>query len=458
MHDLAGLTPDRWKDACGEASALLQEILRLDTTNPPGNERLVANALAASLARDGVQCEILEAAPGRANLVCRLSSGREEPALLLTGHADVVSPGDLSRWTHPPFAGVLADGMIWGRGAVDMKNMVAMSTMVVKLLARQGVTLKRDVVLAIVADEEEGCDCGARFLVERHADKVRAGYALGEIGGFPTPAGTARIIPVQTAEKGMCWLRLRAEGPTGHGSMPRPDNAVLRLCDAVARLGEKPLPQHNTPVVQNFIEQVAALQKLPGRLVMPQMLNPRLSNVILSRLLPDKEQGRIFGALLHNTVSPTVLRAGEKANMIPGEAEATLDGRILPGQTAEDLLHEIREVVGSGFRLEVIRTSPPVINHPPDSSLWDCIRQTIARHAGGLPAVPAMIPGFTDAQYFSRLGIRWYGFSPLWLEASSGLRFADLFHGYDERIPEDGYHWGLRALFETVHAFCAGAA
>jgi acetylornithine deacetylase/succinyl-diaminopimelate desuccinylase-like protein len=459
-----GLEPGSWREICGEATALLQRLLRIDTTNPPGNEIAAARALAETLAVDGLTSEILESAPGRANLVCRIAANstrsRAEPGaapLLLAGHTDVVPAGDASRWAHPPFSGELADGMIWGRGAVDMKNMVAMSAMVMKLLARRGVKLRRDLIFAAVADEEVGCTHGSRYLVEQHPDKVRAGFALGEVGGFVNVVGRARLLLVQTAEKGLAWLRLRARGPAGHASIPRPDSAVLHLARAVQRIGGAPLPQHNTPVTEAFIRAAAAANAPPLRYVLPALLNERLSAVILGRLLADKGQARTLHAVLHNTATPTVLRAGDVTNVIPDSATVEIDGRTLPGQTAQDLIRELRAVAGDeDLEVEITQEQPSTINHPPDSPLWDCILATIGRRDPTLTVVPYMIPGFTDAKFFCSLGARWYGFAPVWLEPGSDLRFSDLFHGLNERIPEDGFHWGLSALYEVVESFCRG--
>ena len=447
--------PDvKWKDVEGEATALLQSLMRVDTTNPPGDEIKAAKVLAASLKEDGIESELIESAPGRANLIARLKSNGSAQPLLLAGHLDVVPAGDLNRWTHPPFGGVLADGMIWGRGAVDMKNMVAMSAMVLKLLHRHEVPLRRDVILAAVADEEDGCEYGSRFLVENHPDKVRAGWGLGELGGFPTMAGKARIMPVQTAEKGVCWFRLTTRGTPGHGSMPRPDSAVIKMAIALKKLGETPLPLHVTPVVDQFIRAVARLQPIPDRFVLPQILNPRLSRLILERIFPDKERGQLFAALMRNTVSPTVLRAGQKTNVIPDVASVEIDGRLVPGQSSAALFAEVRNIVGHDVELEVIREAPGVGNAPADSELWREICSAVKHSHPELPVIPYMIPGFTDGAYFSRLGVRWYGFSPVWLRPELGLNFADLFHGFNERIPEDGYHWGLRTLHRVVAGFC----
>jgi acetylornithine deacetylase/succinyl-diaminopimelate desuccinylase-like protein len=455
----ARLSADERSELRGEATALLQELLRLNTTNPPGDEIIAAQALKQTLEADGIEVEILESAPSRANLVCRLKAAEPTglPPLLIAGHTDVVPAGDESRWTHPPFSGALADGYIWGRGAVDMKNMITMGAMVIKLLARRDVPLTRDVIFAAVADEEEGCTYGSRWLVEQHPEKVRAGFALGEVGGFPQQAGKARIMPVQVAEKGMAWLRMTARGPTGHGSIPQADSAPGKLGRALAKLAGARLPQHNTSVMSAFVRAVAALQPLPDRLVFPRLLNRRLAPLLLDRLLPQGNTTSVFDALLHNTVSPTVLRGGDKTNVIPDEVSCELDGRLLPGQSAADLCRELRELLGDEVEFEVIREHPATINDPVDSGLWRAIQRSVGRRGDrALPLVPMMIPGFTDGSHFSRLGARWYGFSPVWLDLATGITFGELFHGYDERIPEDGFHWGLELLWEVVVDFCAG--
>ena len=451
-----GFNQQEWAEVCGEATALLQTLLRVNTTNPPGDEVVAARALEQSLKVDGLTCQIIESAPGRANLICRLESGSDAEPLLLATHLDVVPAGDESRWTHPPFGGELADGYIWGRGAVDMKNMVAMSAMVAKLLKRREVTLGRDVIFAAVADEEAGCTYGSRFLVEQHPELVRAGYAIGEVGGFNITVKGARVCLVQTAEKGKAWLRLTARGPSGHGSMPMKDSTVIRLSEALARLGKTPLPQHNTPVAEAFIRGLADLLPYPDRLVLPRLLWDKASEMIISRLIKDPSQARNFNAMLHNTVSPTVVRAGEAPNVIPDTAEAQLDGRLLPEQSGADLVAELRAVAGDDdLEVEVLGESPAVMNHPPDSPLWACILDVMGKRDPTLKVLPYMIPGYTDAAWLTRLGARWYGFSPIKLDTQAGPSFAELFHGIDERIPEDGFHWGLGALWEVVSRFAA---
>jgi acetylornithine deacetylase/succinyl-diaminopimelate desuccinylase-like protein len=431
------------------AVRLCQTLLRIDTTNPPGAERAAAAVVADELAAAGLAPQVLESAPGRANVVVRLRGSGAKPPLLLTAHLDVVE-ADPSTWTHPPFGGVIADGCLWGRGAIDMKNMAAMAVAIFTRLARERVPLERDVIFAAVADEEAGCDHGSRFLCEQHPDLVRAEYAIGESGGFTLHLGKTSFYPIQVAEKGICWVRARVRGEPGHGSMPRDDSAVIKLARAVARLGDEPMPVHLTPYVRDFVEAVAERQPRPLRPLLGRLLHPAIAPHLL-KLLPDRSLARSFGALLSNTASPTILRAGAKVNVIPGLAEVDIDGRPLPGQSQADFLRELRAVLGPDVDLEVLRWAPGTVTEPIASPLYDTISACVLAREPDAVVVPYMIPGFTDAKYFTSLGARWYGFSPV--KMPRGLRFADLFHGNDERIPVDGLVWGTNVLMDVVRRF-----
>jgi len=432
------------------AVGLCQRLLRIDTSNPPGNERQAAELCADELASAGLEPRLLEGVPGRSNVVARLRGSGELPPLLLTGHLDVVG-ADPAAWRHPPFGGEIVDGYLWGRGAIDMKNMVAMSVALLCRLARSEAPLRRDVIFAAVADEETGSAHGSRWLCDTHPELVRAEYAIGEVGGFNIFLGSKRFITVGVAEKGYCWLRARVRGEPGHGSMPRADSAPLRLAQALTRLGRKGLPRHRTEVVDAFLQAIVRAQ--------PSALQPLLSGVVatgalprLVGLIPDPSIARAMATMFANTAAPTVLRAGQKTNVIPAVAEAEIDGRTLPGQSDEDLLRELRRVLGPGVELEVIRSAPPVQTSPVQSELFDIITSVLARRQPDAAVVPYLVPGFTDAKAFSRLGARWYGFSPVRLPRE--VRFADLYHGTDERIPVEGLAWGTSVLAEVVTRFC----
>lgn len=444
--------PIDWAAATEDAVRHLKALLRIDTTNPPGNERPAADYIARVLETEGIEHSLVESEPGRANLVARLRGEGRGGALLLNGHLDVV-PAERERWTHDPFGAVEEGGYIWGRGAIDMKNMVAMALTTLVLLKRAGARLGRDVVLAAVADEEAGSRRGSLFLCEQHPDLVRAEYVLGEVGGHTVHLGGRRYYPVQVAEKGVCWFEMVAEGEPGHGSMPHPHNAVVRLAKAVAALGSVRLPHHAHPVVANFLRTVARGARSPERHLTPLLLEPRLAGHLLRLLERAKpSQAKGLNAMLRNTATPTKLEAGVKVNVIPSHARASVDGRVVPGQTIAAFLDEVRRVVGPDVALNVIEAHDgPVF--PADTLLYDAISAAITRHDPEGVAVPYMIPGFTDAFAYAKLGAVCYGFTPLRLGPE--LDFTSLYHGHDERIPREGFAWGLRVLYELVRDFCA---
>ena len=435
-----------------DAKRLCQTLLRIDTTNPPGNERAAAEVVASALVEVGLQPQLLEAAPHRTNVVVRHRGTGAKPPLLLTAHLDVVE-ADPAKWRRPPFSGEEFEGCLWGRGAIDMKNMAAMCTAILRRLATTGTRLERDVIFAAVADEEAGCDLGSRFLVEQHGALVEAEYAIGESGGFSLHLGDTTFYPVQVAEKGFCWIRARLTGEPGHGSMPRHDSVVTRLGEALTKLGEARLPVHATRYVEQFLDalrarQPAAIQPLVKLLARPHLL------ARVARLVPGASIARSFSALLANTAAATVVRAGNKTNVIPGLAEFEIDGRTLPGQTDDDLLRELRAVLGDDVELEVMKSAPPVVTEPVESPVFESIRAQIAAREPDAVVIPYLIPGFTDAKYFTRMGARWYGFSPVKIEKGSGIRFADMFHGHDERVPVAGLAWGVEVLDAVVREIC----
>ena len=434
---------------------MCQTLLRMDTTNPPGQERQAADYLDGVLREVGYEPQIFESAPGRANLVCRYKgNGKAEP-LLLTAHLDVVEAYP-EHWKYPPFSGEIAEGCLWGRGAIDMKNMAAMSVAVMRKLATDKVALDRDVIFAAVADEEAGCDYGSKWLVENHPELVTAEYAIGESGGFSLHLGRSTFYPIQVAEKGICWIKARVNGEPGHGSMPRDDSAVLRLAEAIARLRTTSLPPHPTRLVRDFLEAVAAEQPRLARPLLRVLTHPRILPHVL-RVIPDKSVARGLSAILANTATPTVLRAGSKINVIPDHAEADIDGRTLPGQTSQDLLRELRAVLGPDVELEVIKEADPVVTEPVDSPLYRLIKSEIESREPEATVVPYMIPGYTDAKYFTKTGAKWYGFSPVKIERGSGIKFAEMFHGHNERVPIEGLHWGAELLYSVVSRFCAAS-
>lgn len=440
------------RDLEDEAVSLLVDLLRIDTSNPPGRERPAAERCAEALRRDGLDPLLLEGAPGRTNLLCRWAGTGARAPLMLTAHLDVVPPG--KGWLHPPFAGEIHEGVLWGRGAVDMKHHAAAAVTVLRSLARSNRRLARDVLLVLVADEETGCTWGSEWLVANHPELVRAEFALGEIGGFNLTLGSTRFYPIQVAQKGAVWIRARTRGGCGHGSMPREDSAVGHLVEALARLTAGHLPYHVPRATREFLESVARHQGGARALAMRGLLSPSLAPWILTRW-PDRSLARGLHAVLANTAAPTILRAGESLNVIPDMAEADLDARALPGDDGALLLEELQAVLGGGVELEVIR-SLPALEARSDTPLFEALAGAIRRaDPEGVP-VPYMIPGTTDGFAFAKNGTTWYGFAPLRLPDDPPMKFSELYHGVDERIPVDGFKWGVRVLHDAVVTFASG--
>lgn len=431
----------------------LQTLVRFDTTNPPGNEGPAIAFLAERLRSVGVEATILES-DGRPNLVARIEGdGSAGGPLLMAGHVDVV-PVDREMWTADPFGGEIRDGYLFGRGTIDMKYMVIHCMTALMEVARTGRKPNRDLIFAAVSDEEEGCTHGSRFLVEQHPDLVRADYMLGEFGGFSLDVKGVRYYPIQVAEKGACQFRLTATGDPGHGSVPHRNNAVVKLAEAIHKLGTQRLPMHRCQAVDWFLAEMGAAQKAPDKWVLPLLTNPTFAPLILDKIIPDPSIAASMGANLSNTVSPTGMTAGKKLNVIPGTASALFDGRLVPGQTKEDFLAEIRAIIGDGFEVEILnyfpgRENTAVKGDPLFEAICDNVRRT---DPSGVP-VPYMLTGFSDAQYFGRLGAQCFGYAPVRYPAEDEIKFNTLVHGHDERIHVDGFKWGVDAFLDLVGGF-----
>jgi acetylornithine deacetylase/succinyl-diaminopimelate desuccinylase-like protein len=419
-----------------EVAALASDLIRIDTTNPgdhsgPG-ERAAAERVAELLAEVGLEPTVLESHPKRTSVVTRIEGqDRDRPALLIHGHLDVV-PADAADWRVHPFSGETEDGCIWGRGAVDMKDMDAMMLAVVRQRLREGRLPPRDVVLAFPADEEAGGTWGARWLVDNHPELFDGvTEAIGEVGGFSATIGGQRLYLIQAAEKGMAWLRLTARGTAGHGSMLQPDNAVTELAEAVARIGRHEWPVRLTPAAQAFLE--AAAEALG--------IDVDRSNYrdLISKLGPIS---RLVGATVTNTANPTVLNAGYKVNVVPQVATAQVDGRFLPGHE-DEFFTEIDGLLGPGLRREFVHHDIAV-ETTLDGDLADAMTAALLAEDLDGHVVPYCLSAGTDAKSFSRLGIRCFGFTPLRLPTD--LDFAGMFHGVDERVPVDALRFGVRVL------------
>ena len=424
---------------------LLQELIRFDTTNPPGNETACIEFIRAQLEEAGCETAVYGKDPARPNLVSRLPGG-DAPPLLLQGHVDVVTTAG-QRWTHPPFEGRLEDGHVWGRGALDMKSGVAMLVHAFLRARRENVALPGDLVLVVLSDEENGGDLGARYLVEKQPQLFEGmRYAIGEFGGFTLHLGGKRFYPIQVAEKQICWLKATVRGPGGHGAMVNRGGTVARLAKLLSDLDRKRLPVHVTPIVREFVDRVAAELPRKEATVLRMLLKPRLTDTAL-RLLG--ERAATTEPMLRNTVSATIVRGGEKINVVPSEIEVELDGRALPGFTPDQLIAEVQALVGRDIELELVRHDPGPAE--PDLGLLDTLAGVIRElDPEGIP-VPLLQIGVTDGRFFSRAGVQTYGFLPMRLPAD--FQFAKLIHAADERIPVDALEFGAEAVWRAVQRF-----
>ncbi|MES9522631.1 M20/M25/M40 family metallo-hydrolase [Streptomyces capoamus] len=426
-----------------EVVDLCRELIRFDTSNygdhsGPG-ERKAAEWVAEKLAEVGLEPKIYESHPGRASTVARIEGeDPSRPALLIHGHLDVV-PANADDWTHHPFSGEIADGCVWGRGAVDMKDMDAMTLAVVRDRLRSGRRPPRDIVVAFLADEEAGGTYGARHLVDHHPELFEGvTEAISEVGGFSfTVDDQRRLYLIQTAEKGMHWMKLTVAGTAGHGSMIHRDNAITELSEAVARVGRHRFPVRVTKTTRAFLDELGD--------ALGTELDPEDMESTLAKL---GGIAKLIGATLSNTANPTQLGAGYKVNVIPGEATAHIDGRFLPGHE-EEFLADLDRLLGPNVRREDVHTDKAV-ETTFDGALVEAMQSALLAEDPTAKAIPYMLSGGTDAKSFDDLGIRGFGFAPLKLPPE--LDFAGMFHGVDERVPVDGLRFGVRVLDRFIDA------
>lgn len=446
MADIAMDAP--WQplpEAENDVVTLTQELIQIDSSNWGDSPETVGEVEAADycaqrLREVGLDPEIIVTSSDtrRAVHVRIPGTDPEAGALLLHGHIDVV-PAMAADWSRPPFAAEIEDGFIWGRGAVDMKDMDAMILAVVRGWARAGVRPRRDIVVLFLPDEEAGSVHGSHWLVKHRPDLfVGVTEAVGEVGGFSVSVrDDLRIYPIQTAEKGIRWIRLRAKDRAGHGSMLHEDNAVTALCEAVAKVGRHQWPLRRTKTVDRFLDGLSEAYGID------------LSSGDITEVLKHLGTlGLLVGATLQNTANPTMLAAGYKHNVIPGEATASIDGRVLPGYEHE-FDETIRQLVGDAITIESVN-SDIAIEAPFDTLTVDLMASVLRAEDPGAHVIPYMISGGTDAKAFTGIGIDCYGFSPLQMPAD--LDYWRLFHGVDERVPVDGLKFGVRVLDRFLRA------
>jgi acetylornithine deacetylase/succinyl-diaminopimelate desuccinylase-like protein len=467
-----GRSDEAWGNATDETVRVLRELIRIPSVNPPDpglpdGELRAARAVGDLLADAGLRAEILEPAAGRGSVVARVrGDGTGGDPLLLLSHLDVVPAPPEAPWTHDPFAADLDDGYVWGRGAVDMKAMVAMEVEVLRLLASEARAagrdpaadpvpgLRRDVLFACTADEEAGGRDGAGWIADHRPELLRAAGAVNECGGVSVEVAGRRLYPIGVAEKGFAIFRIVVSGTAGHGSMPRDDNAAVLAAEVVRRLAV-PGPIRPSAVMRDALDAVAAAIRGRGRETLRRIAaddEPDADAAIAAAC--DPTTARALRAVLRDTVSPNVVRAGVKYNVIPGRAEIEVDCRILPGTTGEAMADELRRRIGEDLlpacELELRLERPPV-EAPAAGPLYELLVAALRDHDPDAVPVPVMVPFATDAKSTIPLGTPTYGFSPLRLDPRE--RFLDRFHAVDERVSVDALRFGLRVLYDVVRRF-----
>ncbi len=425
---------------------LLQKLIRFDTTNPPGNERVCVQYIDGLLQDAGIETTILAKEDNRLNLIARIKGNGSAAPLLMQGHVDVVTTVG-QQWEHDPFGGELIDGYVWGRGALDMKGGVAMMVAAFLRAKVEQANLPGDVILTILADEENSGTYGAKFLVEEHSEQF-AGvkYALGEFGGFTLSLAGKRFYPIMIAEKQICWMKLIVHGPGGHGSFAMRGGAMARLGQLLQKLDRTRLPVHITSATRMMFAGIADAVSFPTSSVLNLLLKPSMTDRIIDLL---GEQGKTFDPLLHNTVNATIVHGGHKVNVIPSEIEVQLDGRLLPGFTPDDMIAELRPIVGNDIDIEVVEFDPGPPE--PDMGLFEMLGGVLQEvDPAGIP-IPLIVPGVTDARFFAQLGIQTYGFLPMQLPAD--FNFNQLIHAANERIPAAAIEFGANAIYQALNRF-----
>lgn len=436
-----------WKSIRTEVTQYLQDLVRIDTTNPPGNETQAAEYLAGVFKREGIEPTVLESAPGRGNIVARIKGDGRAAPLLLMAHLDVV-PVEADKWQHPPFGGEIVNGQIWGRGTLDTKELVAMELMLMLLLKREGKPLARDIIFMANADEEAGGNMGAGWMVDQHPNLINAEYAINEGGGMAVDILGQRFFPVQTGEKGTARFIMRARGRPGHAAQPHPDNAVLKLAEAIQKIGAAELPMHPTKTVCDFFEGIAARIDKKYQPGIRALLDPKTYRAAFAQLPIDEGMRVMINAMLHNTVTPTMLNAGTKVNVIPSVAEARCDTRLIPGQSADDFLRELRAIIGNEpeIEFEAVRMGRESDHHTP---LFETIARVMIQHQPQASVLPFLVTGATDARHVTKLGTKVYGFCPMVVPMDE----LDTVHAHNERVSIDNLEFGTRVLHDVVSEF-----
>jgi acetylornithine deacetylase/succinyl-diaminopimelate desuccinylase-like protein len=434
------------KDLYKKPVEILQNLIRINTTNPPGNEGDCIRYIQALLKEVGIESTLLSKDPKRPNLIARVKGQGKVPPLLLYGHLDVVTT-EKQDWKYPPFEGKIADGYVWGRGTLDMKGGIAMMLSALIRAKAEGTSLPGDVVFCAVCDEEVGGEFGARFLVENHPELFKdIRYALGEFGGFSLHVTGKKFYPIEIAQKKRCSIKATIKGPSGHGSMVMQGGAVAKLGRMCTQLDQQLLPVHITPAVKMMFEPMTKALPFPAGFIMGLLLKPGLTNLVFKIL---GEKGKIFLPLFRNTVNATIIRVGDKLNVIPSEVSVEMDARLLPGCEVDELLQELHSILGHDVELEVLSQEEGPAD--PNLGLFNTLAEILKEaDPEGIP-IPLLLTGTSDARFFSRLGIQTYGYLPMQLPEE--MNFSRLLHAADERIPVESVQFGADAIFEALKRF-----
>lgn len=431
---------------------LLRQLIRFDTSNPPGQEKECINYLRAVLQEAGLTTTILARDPERPNLLARLRGRGDAPPLLLQGHVDVV-PATEVNWSYPPFSGTLINGEVWGRGAADMKGGVAMMVAACLQAAHDAQELPGDIVLALVADEEAGGDYGARYLVEEHAQYFKdIRHSLGESGGVAFYLGGKKFVPIQVLEKQVCWLRLTIQGQAGHASVPCRDGVIAHLWPILQRLVQTRLPLHMTAITRGMFETFAAQLADPLHTLFTRVLDPEQTERIIEQM---GTLGEMYDAMLRHTINVTTLQVGETINVLPHTAILQLDCRLLPGYDVSDLLAELRPLIGAETACEIIRYDRGCNDATMD--FFPILAHALQQVDAACIPIPMLQVATTDARFFARLGIRNYGFLPMDMAPDYG--YLQGVHGINERVPVAAIEFGTRVLGNVLrHPARCGSA
>jgi acetylornithine deacetylase/succinyl-diaminopimelate desuccinylase-like protein len=435
-----------WDGVREEVTEHLQRLIRCETVNPPGNETLVADYLRGVVERDGLMAQILEAVPGRGNFVTRIAGTGQGRPLLLMAHSDVVSV-ESDAWARQPFAADIADGMIWGRGAVDTKNLVAAELLVMLLIQRQGLTLERDLIMATFADEEAGSEFGAEWMWREHRELIDAEFAINEGGGNRVDMQGKAFYQCQTGEKGNARMLLVARAAPGHASVPRDDTAMLRMGRALVKLSQHQFPTILTASVERMLRAMARTLGGDTAALVEQII--RSPSWDTFEKLPLSAHDLLsLRATTRNTAVPTIIHGGHRINVIPGEVVCDVDGRVLPGQDPAAFVAEVRQLLAGDVDVEQVGEGYSGIEADPGSPLFDTIRAAMGAVDPGAEVVPYLVSGGTDAKALP--GIKVYGFSP----GKFSVAEMNGAHNHDERISIDNLEFATRALYEIVTRYC----